>query len=251
MARCSGVCPGCVSCSFPSLAGAGDIHSAPAYSGVASNDRANPWDAGNPKNYWPPPDSCTALDGPFWQPCPNGQPEQSVIPFAWHPGYNVWGRLDANPLFPDTALSPATAYWGTPTQDGTPKLKARGLILGDLGDSPDIQLRASGPDRGAYNGKAEAFAYKGSPIAKIYGQVYAPDCEGNLSFYAGCGHWGRLGIIEFGITDTPTATNRPSYIKFYNTPPGSADSRGDFYMANGQLLGLNVGTPSNPIYGLP
>ena len=69
---------------------------------------------------------------------------------------------------------------------------------------------------------------------------------GNLSFYAGCGHWGRLGIIEFGITDTPTATNRPSYIKFYNTPPGSADSRGDFYMANGQLLGLNVGAPSNP-----
>jgi hypothetical protein len=61
----------------------------------------------------------------------------------------------------------------------------------------------------------------------------------------------RLGIIEFGITDTPTATNRPSYIKFYNTPPGSADSRGDFYMANGQLLGLNVGAPGNPIYGLP
>jgi len=223
---------------------------------VLGGAAAAQWRPSDRAPYQPGPDTCATLATEFWKPCPGRQPDRR-IPFQWLPGYVVAGRLDANPAIPDFGLMMENRYWGSSRagdSDGTPKLRVRSLVVRDLGDTPDIQLGAAGPDRGPYNGPAEAFQWKGSTtgIGKIYGQVLAPDCRGQLDWVAGCGNFGRTAVIEFALEGHPTGTSRPGSIRFYTTPDGSANEvyRGAFEKT-GQFVVQTRGSAGLPTIAVP
>ena len=67
------------------------------------------------------------------------------------------GRSDAWEGAPDFFCRQSESHSNVihPLADGTPKCYAKGMVLGDIGDAPDLVLRRAGPDGAAYNGRPQ------------------------------------------------------------------------------------------------
>ena len=72
-------------------------------------------------------------------------------------GQLLWGRTDSWPGAPDFFCRQSNSQSNVlhPLADGTPKCYAKGMVLGDIGDSPDLVLRRAGPDGADFNGKPQ------------------------------------------------------------------------------------------------
>ena len=74
-------------------------------------------------------------------------------------GQLLWGRTDSWPGAPDFFCRQSNSQSNVlhPLADGTPKCYAKGMVLGDIGDSPDLVLRRAGPDGADFNGKPQPY----------------------------------------------------------------------------------------------
>jgi hypothetical protein len=69
----------------------------------------------------------------------------------------LWGRLDNWEGAPDFFCRQSETHSNVihPLADGTPKCYSKGMVLGDIGDAPDLVLRRAGPDGAAYNARPQ------------------------------------------------------------------------------------------------
>jgi hypothetical protein len=100
-------------------------------------------------------------------------------------GQLLWGRTESWPGAPDWFCRQSESHSNVshPLADGTPKCYARGLVLGDIGDPPDLVLRRAGPDGAGFSDLPQPVA-DGTPLGGLYWQwlgrrircnIYAPE----------------------------------------------------------------------------
>jgi len=137
------------------------------------------------------------------------------------PGQVLAGRLDAWAGSPDFFCRQSVSDDVDvmhPLADGTPKCYAKGMVLGDIGDAPDLVLRRAGPDRQAYNGDP-APVPGGVSLGGLYWQAWGGRCEpGQYGYWSGCGGMGRTAQIYSRTVGEQTAKSRAGSLHLATTP---------------------------------
>ena len=139
-------------------------------------------------------------------------------------GHLLVGRTDGWPGAPDffcrESVSNATQV-NHPLADGTPKCYAKGMVLGDIGDAPDLVLRRAGPDNAHYN-DAPAPVGPDTTLCGLYWQAWGSRCEpGQFGFWSGCGGNGRTAEIYSRTAGEQTGTSRAGSLHLATTPTGN------------------------------
>lgn len=155
-------------------------------------------------------------------------------------GQLLWGRSEGWPGAPDLFCRQSESHSNVPhpLADGTPKCYARGLVLGDIGDAPDLVLRRAGPDGARYNDKPQPVA-DGTPLGALYWQAWGTRCEsGQSGFWSGCGGNGRTAQIYSRTSGEQTGTSRAGSLHLGTTPTGDNGSPVDRLVitAEGQII---------------
>lgn len=124
------------------------------------------------------------------------------------------------------------------------KLRVRSVIIGDIGDSPDLGLRRSHPDGVDPYYPTPAVVPAGVQVAPIYWQVWGT----NGDFDADPPHYGRIAQINAFTRGTPTGTSRPGSLHFSTTPTGSADLVDRMVIRENGWIGIGTDAPYNPLH---
>jgi hypothetical protein len=112
------------------------------------------------------------------------------------------------------------------------------MVLGDIGDSPDLVLRRAGPDGADFNGKP-LHVPDGTVLGSLYWQAWGARCEPAQSgFWSGCGGNGRTAQIYSRSSGDQTGTSRAGSLHLATTPPGNNGSPLDRIVitAEGQII---------------
>ena len=152
---------------------------------------------------------------------PNAAPTGNVFT-----GQLLWGRPDAWPGAPDFFCRQSESHSDVahPLADGTPKCYAKGMVLGDIGDAPDLVLRRAGPDGGTYPALPQPVP-GGTSLGGLYWQAWGARCEpGQYGFWAGCGGNGRTAQIYSRTVGTQTGASRAGSLHLATTPEGNNGS---------------------------
>ena len=155
-------------------------------------------------------------------------------------GQLLWGRTDSWPGAPDFFCRQSNSQSNVlhPLADGTPKCYAKGMVLGDIGDSPDLVLRRAGPDGADFNGKPQPVPDR-TVLGSLYWQAWGARCEpGQSGFWSGCGGNGRTAQIYSRSSGDQTGTSRAGSLHLATTPPGNNGSPLDRIVitAEGQII---------------
>jgi hypothetical protein len=95
------------------------------------------------------------------------------------------------------------------------------MVLGDIGDAPDLVLRRAGPDQAAYNARPQPVPV-GTSLGTLYWQAWGERCERRLyGFWSGCGGNGRTAQIYSRTASLQTGSSRAGSLHFGTTPPGN------------------------------
>jgi len=138
-------------------------------------------------------------------------------------GQLLVGRTDAWPGAPDFFCRQSSTESAVihPLADGTPKCYARSLVLGDIGDAPDLVLRRAGPDGADYNA-SPAPVPGGTYLGGLYWQAWGARCEpGQYGYWSGCGGNGRTALIYSRSVGDQTGTSRAGSLHLATTPMGN------------------------------
>ena len=144
-------------------------------------------------------------------------------------GQFLVGRADAWPGAPDffCRQSSTESTVNHPLADGTPKCYARSLVLGDIGDAPDLVLRRAGPDGADYNSSPEAVP-SGTYLGGLYWQAWGAQCDpARYGYWSGCGGNGRTALIYSRSVGEQTGTSRAGSLHLATTPVGNNGSPED------------------------
>jgi hypothetical protein len=144
-------------------------------------------------------------------------------------GQLLVGRTDAWPGAPDFFCRQSTTASNVdhPLADGSPKCYLRSLVIGDIGDAPDLALRRAGPDNANYNA-SPAPVDSGAYLGGVYWQAWGGRCEpGRYGYWSGCGGNGRTAIIYSRSVGAQTGTSRAGSLHLGTTPPGNNGSPED------------------------
>ena len=151
---------------------------------------------------------------------PNGVPTE-VFPEG---AFVLGGRSDVWPGAPDFLLRMDKQFAAWPlSDDGTPKLYARSVVITDIGDTPDLALRRAGPDDAAPNSDP-APVPAGTDIANLYWQAWGGRCASDAhdyGFYSGCDNLGRNASIFARTVGEQTGTSRAGNLYLATTPEGN------------------------------
>ena len=103
----------------------------------------------------------------------------------------LWGRTDAWEGSPDFFCRQSESHSNVihPLSDGSPKCYAKGMVLGDIGDAPDLILRRAGPDGAAYNARPQVVG-GGTSLGTLYGGGQAFRHRGSTNVEYLDGHTG-------------------------------------------------------------
>jgi hypothetical protein len=135
----------------------------------------------------------------------------------------LWGRTDAWEGAPDFFCRQSESHSDVihPLADGTPKCYAKGMVLGDIGDAPDLVLRRAGPDDAPHNAGPQPVS-EGTSLGTLYWQAWGERCEpGKHGFWSGCGGNGRTAQIYSRTAGEQTATSRAGSLHLATTPVGN------------------------------
>jgi hypothetical protein len=135
----------------------------------------------------------------------------------------LWGRTDAWEGSPDFFCRQSESHSNVihPLSDGSPKCYAKGMVLGDIGDAPDLVLRRAGPDGAAYNARPQTVP-QGTSLGTLYWQAWGERCERRqYGFWSGCGGNGRTAQIYSRTAGTQTGTSRAGSLHLATTPVGN------------------------------
>jgi hypothetical protein len=139
-------------------------------------------------------------------------------------GHLLVGRADGWPGAPDFFCRESTSNAtreSHPLADGTPKCYAKGMVLGDIGDAPDLVLRRAGPDNAHYNDAPSPVA-PDTTLGGLYWQAWGSRCEpGQYGFWSGCGGNGRTAEIYSRTAGEQTGTSRAGSLHLATTPLGN------------------------------
>jgi hypothetical protein len=113
------------------------------------------------------------------------------------------GRSDAGPLSPDFLF------------DNNWKLKTKSVIVADIGDTPDLAMRAVGPVGAAYNATPSNWP-TATNIGNLYWQAYGTDG----TFGPGVPQ-SRAAAISAQTAEVPTSTGRGARLIIATCPVGS------------------------------
>ena len=141
-------------------------------------------------------------------------------------GHLLWGRPESWPGTPDFFCRQSESHSDVlhPLADGTPKCYARGMVLGDIGDAPDLVLRRAGPDGAHFNDMPQPVT-DGTSLGGLYWQAWGTRCEpGQSGFWSGCGGNGRTAEIYSRASGDQTGTSRAGSLHLATTPPGNNGS---------------------------
>ena len=144
-------------------------------------------------------------------------------------GQLLAGRSDAWPGAPDFFCRQSTTASNIrhPLADGSPKCYVRSLIIGDIGDAPDLALRRAGPDNANYNA-SPAPVGPGTYLGGLYWQTWGGRCEtGQYGYWSGCGGNGRNAIVYSRSVGAQTGTSRAGSLHLATTPVGNNGSPED------------------------
>ena len=144
-------------------------------------------------------------------------------------GQLLVGRADAWPGAPDFFCRQSTTASNVlhPLADGSPKCYVRSLIIGDIGDAPDLGLRRAGPDNANYNASPEPVGGD-TYLGGLYWQVWGARCEpGQYGYWTGCSGNGRNAIIYSRSAGAQTGTSRAGSLHLGTTPMGNNGSPED------------------------
>jgi hypothetical protein len=160
-------------------------------------------------------------------------------------GQLLWGRTDSWAGAPDFFCRQTNSQSNVvhPLADGTPKCYAKGIVVGDIGDAPDLVLRRAGPDGANHNAKPEPIP-DGTPLGSLYWQAWGSRCEaGQFGFWSGCGGNGRTAQIYSRAVGDQTGTSRAGSLHLGTTPPGDNGSPVDRIVitAEGEIM---ISTPA-------
>lgn len=133
------------------------------------------------------------------------------------------GRPDAGTVTPDFLF------------DNNWKLKTKGLLLAEIGDTPDLALRAVGPVGAAYNATPAAWA-NDTNIGNLYWQSYD-----GTTFDPGVGVQSRSANIAARTTETPTSTHRGAKLQFSTAPNTTLYAQLAMEIGQDGTLNLNRG----------
>jgi hypothetical protein len=135
----------------------------------------------------------------------------------------LWGRTDAWEGSPDFFCRQSESHSNVihPLSDGSPKCYAKGMVLGDIGDAPDLILRRAGPDGAAYNARPQ-IVQDGTSLGTLYWQAWGERCERRqYGFWSGCGGNGRTAQIYSRAVGAQTGTSRAGSLHLATTPVGN------------------------------
>jgi hypothetical protein len=145
-------------------------------------------------------------------------------------GQLLAGRTDAWPGAPDFFCRQSTTSASEvnhPLADGSPKCYARSLVLGDIGDAPDLVLRRAGPDNADYTASPVPVA-PDTYLGGLYWQAWGGRCEpGQSGYWSGCGGNGRNAIIYSRSVGEQTGASRAGSLHMATTPVGDNGSPHD------------------------
>jgi hypothetical protein len=155
-------------------------------------------------------------------------------------GQLLWGRTESWPGAPDLFCRQSESHSNVahPLADGTPKCYIRGLVLGDIGDPPDLVLRRAGPDGASFSDMPEPVT-DGTPLGGLYWQAWGTRCEpGQSGFWSGCGGNGRTAQIYSRAVGEQTGDSRAGSLHLGTTPSGNNGSPVDRLVitAEGQII---------------
>lgn len=155
-------------------------------------------------------------------------------------GQLLWGRVNGWPGAPDFFCRQSDSQSNVihPLADGTPKCYAKGIVVGDIGDAPDLVLRRAGPDGANFNAKPQPIR-DGTPLGSLYWQAWGARCESEqFGFWSGCGGNGRTAQIYSRAVGDQTGTSRAGSLHLGTTPPGNNGSPVDRIVisAEGQIF---------------
>ena len=135
----------------------------------------------------------------------------------------LWGRTDAWEGSPDFFCRQSESHSNVihPLSDGSPKCYAKGMVLGDIGDAPDLILRRAGPDGAAYNARPQVVG-GGTSLGTLYWQAWGERCERRqYGFWSGCGGNGRTAQIYSRAAGAQTGSSRAGSLHLATTPVGN------------------------------
>ena len=141
-------------------------------------------------------------------------------------GHVLAGRKDSWAGAPDFFCRQSDSHSDVlhPLADGTPKCYAKGMVLADIGDPPDLVLRRAGPDGAAYNSKPEPVS-SGTALGTLYWQSWGARCEpGQFGYWSGCGGNGRTAQIYSRSVGEQTGQSRAGSLHLATTPAGNNGS---------------------------
>ena len=136
----------------------------------------------------------------------------------------LWGRLDNWEGAPDFFCRQSETHSNVihPLADGTPKCYSKGMVLGDIGDAPDLVLRRAGPDGAAYNARPQPVR-QGTSLGTLYWQAWGERCERRMyGFWSGCGGNGRTAQIYSRTAGEQTGNSRAGSLHLATTPLGNS-----------------------------
>ena len=141
-------------------------------------------------------------------------------------GQLLWGRTGGWPGTPDFFCRQSESHSNVshPLADGTTKCYARGMVLGDIGDPPDLVLRRAGPDGAGITDMPQPVPH-GTTLGGLYWQAWGARCEpGQSGFWSGCGGNGRTAQIYSRASGEQTGSSRAGSLHFGTTPSGNNGS---------------------------
>ena len=96
------------------------------------------------------------------------------------------------------------------------------MVLGDIGDAPDLVLRRAGPDDAAYR-PAAAELPEWTTLGTLSWQAWGERCEhGQEGFWSGCGGNGRTARIYSRTAGEQSGTSPHGwYLHLGTTPVGN------------------------------
>jgi hypothetical protein len=132
----------------------------------------------------------------------------------------LWGRTDGWEGAPDFFCRQSDSQSNVihPLADGTPKCYAKGMILGDIGDAPDLVLRRAGPDDAPYTARPQPVP-AGTTLGTLYWQAWGERCEPGLyGYWSGCGGNGRTAQIYSRTAGEQTGASRAGSLHLATSP---------------------------------
>jgi len=138
-------------------------------------------------------------------------------------GHLLWGRTEGWAGAPDFFCRQSNSQSNVlhPLADGTPKCYAKGMVLADIGDAPDLVLRRAGPDGADFSGRPQPVP-SGTALGTLYWQAWGTRCEPEQSgFWSGCGGNGRTAQIYSRASGDQTGTSRAGSLHLATTPAGN------------------------------